>query len=103
MTKKFVLHLVVEADNMHQAMNKIVTEGTPEHFSVHDPEQCCVCLGCGITEVVGWDYGKDCSCAAGNPPPLEFNGMHETHCGLQPCPAGCPPEWDKWEKLNHVS
>lgn len=108
-TKPFVIHLVIEADDWRDAwdtVDGVITEHLFPRADVVgclDPEQCYICHGCGITEVVGWDYGKDCSCAAGNPPPPEFNGMHEPHCGLQPCPVGCPSDWEKWENRNRVA
>jgi len=103
---KFVVHVVVEADDWRAAwdsVDEVITEKLfpkADVVGVLDPEQCLFCRGCGVTEVPGWEYGKDCGCSAGPNPPPEYNGMHEPHCGLMPCPAGCP---SNWEKFNHGS
>lgn len=35
----------------------------------------------------GWIESDRCTCGTG---PSGYYGMHERHCGLEPCPAGCP-------------
>jgi hypothetical protein len=34
----------------------------------------------------GWIEGPGCNCGVG---PAGYYGMHERHCGLEPCPRGC--------------
>ena len=46
-----------------------------------DARACPECHGNGWTEAPG------CNCGAG---PQGYYGMHERHCGLEPCPRGCP-------------
>lgn len=43
-----------------------------------------VCPECNDTGMV-WTDG--CNCGVG---PHGYYGMHERHCGAEPCPAGCP-------------
>jgi hypothetical protein len=43
-----------------------------------------VCPECGDTGMV-WTDG--CNCGVG---PHGYYGMHERHCGAEPCPNGCP-------------
>ena len=49
--------------------------------SVHDSQRCPECDGNGYVE------GPACNCGVG---PAGYYGMHERHCGLEPCPLGCP-------------
>jgi hypothetical protein len=35
----------------------------------------------------GWIESDRCTCGTG---PSGHYGMHEPHCGLEPCPRGCP-------------
>ena len=35
----------------------------------------------------GYIEGPGCNCGVG---PSGYYGMHEWHCGLEPCPRGCP-------------
>ena len=48
---------------------------------VHDGQPCLICSGRGWTEI------DHCTCGTG---PSGYYGMHERHCGLEPCPRGCP-------------
>jgi hypothetical protein len=34
----------------------------------------------------GWIEAGRCNCVG----PSGYYGMHERHCGLEPCPRGCP-------------
>lgn len=46
-----------------------------------DETACCPCCsGRGYVE------GPGCNCGVG---PQGYYGMHERHCGLEPCPRGC--------------
>jgi hypothetical protein len=47
----------------------------------HDGQPCPVCAG------RGWLESDHCNCGTG---PSGYYGMHERHCGLEPCPRGCP-------------
>jgi hypothetical protein len=95
---KFVVHVLVEADTWQEAYAKLEKELDLRNYrddlhlsgGVHIPEQCYLCHGSGCVEVPDWDDKKDCSCCAGPGSSPEYNGMHEYHCGLMPCPAGCP-------------
>ena len=42
------------------------------------------CPECGGN---GYIEGSGCNCGVG---PAGYYGMHERHCGLEPCPRGCP-------------
>ena len=42
------------------------------------------CPACGGN---GYVEGPRCNCGVG---PAGYYGMHERHCGLEPCPRGCP-------------
>jgi hypothetical protein len=45
------------------------------------PSACPECSGTGMV----WTDG--CTCGVG---PGGYYGMHERHCGAEPCPSGCP-------------
>jgi hypothetical protein len=47
----------------------------------HDGQRCPECGGNGYIE------SDRCNCGTG---PSGYYGMHERHCGLEPCPRGCP-------------
>lgn len=47
----------------------------------HDGQPCPTCSG------RGWIESDHCNCGTG---PSGYYGMHERHCGLEPCPRGCP-------------
>ena len=93
---KFVVHVVVEADDWRDAWDTVDGVITRKLFpradvtGVIDPEQCGFCRGSGVVEIPDWDHSKDCSCCVGPNPGPEYNGMHEPHCGFEPCPVGCP-------------
>ena len=48
---------------------------------IHDGQPCPQCGGRGYVE------GPRCNCGVG---PAGYYGMHERHCGMEPCPLGCP-------------
>lgn len=48
---------------------------------IHDGKPCPICSD------RGWIESDHCNCGTG---PSGYYGMHERHCGLEPCPRGCP-------------
>jgi len=42
---------------------------------------------CPECEDTGMVWTDGCNCGVG---PHGYCGMHERHCGAEPCPAGCP-------------
>jgi hypothetical protein len=46
---------------------------------------------CPECEDTGMVWSDGCNCGVG---PHGYYGMHERHCGAEPCPNGCPVKPD---------